>query len=62
MPLTFCVQLTELEAKEALEAINRAWDTTPKGTQKRAIDRAAGRIEEALRLNQAGRIPERGAA
>ena len=62
MPLTFCVQLTELEAKEALEAINRAWDTTPTGTKRRAIDRAASRIEEALRLYQAGRIPERGAA
>ena len=62
MPSLFPVLLTEIEAKALLEAVNRAWDTTPAGTQKRAIDRAAGRIEEALRLNQAGRIPERGAA
>lgn len=62
MPYMITLQLSELEAKETLEAINRAWDDTPSGTKKRAIDRAASRIEEALRMNQAQRIPERGAA
>ena len=62
MPSLFPVLLTEIEAKAILEAINRAWDTTPTGTKRRAIDRAASRIEEALRIYQAGRIPERGAA
>lgn len=62
MPALIAIQLSELECKAVLEAINRAWDHTPRGTQKRAIDRAASRIEEALRRERALQIPDRGAA
>jgi hypothetical protein len=59
MPAIIPVLLSDLECRAVLEAINRAWDHTPRGTPRRAIDRAASRIEEALRRHRAGRIPER---